>query len=110
MNTADDQNAPRRVAVFAALAAAMCAMATGYSLVELPASGPAAGALPQDSLLIRINTADSPTLQLLPGIGPALADRIIAARTTRPFADADDLERVPGIGPRTIDKLRPHAK
>ena len=48
-----------------------------------------------------INTANRDELILLPGIGPALADRIIAERATGgPFADLVDLQRVRGIGPR----------
>lgn len=54
-----------------------------------------------------LNRADVASLQALPGIGPALADRIVEARRQRPFADVDDLQRVAGIGPATVDRLRP---
>lgn len=50
-----------------------------------------------------INTAGSEELQGLPGIGPALATAIIAAR---PFAGVDDLMRVPGIGPKRLAAVR----
>jgi competence protein ComEA len=53
---------------------------------------------------IDINTASEPELQRLPGIGPAMAKRIMEAR---PFTSVDDLDRVRGIGPATMDKLRP---
>jgi competence protein ComEA len=52
---------------------------------------------------VRLNEADAEALIRLPGIGPALARRIVAAR---PFARVDDLLRVPGIGPKTLAALR----
>lgn len=59
---------------------------------------------------IDINSAGVSELQLLPGIGPALAARIIAERDERgAFATLDDLTRVEGVGPRTISALRPFA-
>lgn len=54
---------------------------------------------------IDINQADTAELEGLPGIGPSLAARVIAAR---PFATVDDLAEVRGIGPATLDRLRPH--
>lgn len=57
----------------------------------------------------RINphTADARALDSLPGVGPALARRIIAARAAglviqRP----EDLLRVRGIGPATLARMR----
>ena len=50
-----------------------------------------------------INTAGSEELQGLPGIGPALAAAIIAAR---PFSTVDALTRVPGIGPKRVAAVR----
>ena len=51
-----------------------------------------------------VNSASTEELQNVPGIGPVLADRIIAAR---PFKSADDLKNVKGIGAKTYEKLRP---
>ncbi|MCS7270814.1 MAG: helix-hairpin-helix domain-containing protein, partial [Gemmataceae bacterium] len=56
---------------------------------------------------IHLNRASSGELQRLPSIGPVLAQRIIAARSERPFQRVEDLLRVPGIGPKTLEKLRP---
>src|SRR5262249_51642022 len=57
---------------------------------------------------VNINTATAPQLELLPGIGPRLAERIIDDRTAHgPFKRIDDLDRVKGIGPQTLQKLRP---
>ena len=54
------------------------------------------------------NKASLAELQTLPGVGPALSERIIEARSERPFRNADDLDRVKGIGPAKLEKLRPH--
>ena len=48
------------------------------------------------------NREPSDVLQLLPGIGPARADAIIAAR---PICSLADLDRVPGIGGATLRAL-----
>jgi competence protein ComEA len=53
---------------------------------------------------VDVNTASERLLTTLPGVGPATAARIIAAR---PFHRIDDLLRVRGIGPRRLEALRP---
>jgi competence protein ComEA len=57
---------------------------------------------------VDLNAADAAELTRLPGIGPALAARIVASRAADgPFRSADDLARVAGIGPATVERLRP---
>ena len=57
---------------------------------------------------VEINSASALELELLPGIGPGLAQRLVEDRRDRgPFSDVQDMDRVPGIGPRTIERLRP---
>lgn len=57
---------------------------------------------------ININAASSAELESLPGIGPALAGRILADREANgPFKTVEDLDRVRGIGPKTLERLRP---
>jgi competence protein ComEA len=52
--------------------------------------------------------ADAEDWERLPGIGPALAGRIIADREANgPFRSPEALLRVPGIGPRTLARIRP---
>ena len=73
------------------------------------ASGTTSETTPVPFDLVDLNRADLENLQQLPGIGPALAERILTAREERLFTSLDDLERVPGIGPATVRRLRPHA-
>ncbi len=55
---------------------------------------------------ININTADASTLQALPGIGPATAERIIAYRETNgPFQKNSEIMNVEGIGEQTYENL-----
>jgi len=63
-----------------------------------------------DTLLqrIRVNNASAAELEQLPGIGPALARRIISYRETHgSFQSLQDLGHVRGIGSKTLDRLRP---
>ena len=63
---------------------------------------------PWPSLVVDANTVPVPVLEALPGLGPALAGRIVAARQDRPFASLADLDRrVKGIGPVKASGLAP---
>lgn len=53
--------------------------------------------------LVPINTATQGQLESLPGIGPVLAQRIIAAR---PYRSLQDLDRVPGLGAGKLAVLK----
>ena len=59
---------------------------------------------------VNLNTATIEELEKLPGIGEALAARIIADRAENgPYASIDDVTRVSGIGPATVDGFRERA-
>lgn len=58
---------------------------------------------------LNINTADAAALETLPGVGPALAQRIVAYREAHgPFTAVEDLLNVPGIGEKKLAQLREH--
>lgn len=60
--------------------------------------------------LIDLNSASAAELEMLPGIGPTLAQRIVDDREANgAFASVEGLQRVRGIGPRTVEKIAPMA-
>ena len=55
---------------------------------------------------VHLQTATAAELELMPGIGPKMSQRIIAYRETHTLKTADDLDGVFGIGTRKIEHLR----
>lgn len=57
--------------------------------------------------LININTADSKTLQEIPGVGPVTADKIVDYRSNNGrFNSPEELKNVSGIGEKTFEKIK----
>ncbi len=56
---------------------------------------------------VNINHADKGELDTLPGVGPALAERIIEYRQANgSFSSIDELKNVPGIGSSKFEKMK----
>jgi len=59
--------------------------------------------------LIDPNTATAEQLDRLPGVGPAIAARILADRAANgPYRAPEDLLRVKGVGPALLARLAPY--
>ena len=61
------------------------------------------------SLPIDLNRATAEDLDAIPGLGPALAKRIVEYRQAHgAFKKVEDLQVVSGMGPRNLEKLKPY--
>ncbi len=77
------------------------------ALMRAPHSAPEPAAT---GATIDLNTATAAEMDALPGIGPALAERVVAHRAQHGrFRSVDELEKVPGIGPSLVARVRARA-
>lgn len=94
--------------------------ASGPIVTELPAAAPVVATAPTVSApsaapvaakppaKINVNTASQAELELLPGVGPKLAQRILDDRAKNGnYKSLKDLDRVSGIGVKTLERLAP---
>lgn len=103
--TADGRNGPRWpvAAVAAATTVASLAMLAGGREIRPPT--------PLTPRTIDLDRADAVDLELLPGIGPSLAARIVSDRAANgPFGSPEALTRVRGVGPAIVEGIQPHVR
>jgi competence protein ComEA len=80
--------------------------------IHVPARGEVAAASPgpagggPEGGPIDVNVATAEALDTLPGIGPATAAKIIAAREEQPFTSVEELGTRKVVGPATLEKIR----
>lgn len=60
--------------------------------------------------LLDPNTAPADSLELLPGVGRMIADRIVEYRATKRFEKEIDITNVQGIGAKTFERIRPYLR
>ena len=60
--------------------------------------------------IVSLTHASAEELEQLPGIGPHLAQEVIAYRQANPIHRVEDLLSVPGIGPKRLEKIRSRVK
>jgi len=98
----------RNVKRLSAATAAIAAIATLFVATAAPDAVAAAETAVKDrGVMVDVNAASAPDLEKVPGIGPALAKRIVEFREKNgPFQSLDDLLKVQGIGEKSLAKFR----
>ncbi len=90
------------VTIVLAVALAFVVFAPGYAMAGCK-NGPT-----KLEGTLNLNTATVEQLDLLPGVGPSTADKIVEYRQAHPFKSIRQLMRIKGIGKKTFERLRPY--
>ena len=93
-----------QIMILAATAAILFAIAARAD-EKFPSVPPVSAAAASGT--VNLNDANAEQLELLPGIGPTKAARIVEHRHAHPFKKLDELTKVKGIGRKTFSRLRP---
>ena len=95
-----------RLMTVGALCVAILAAGAADAQAAPPGKDPSEG---KSTSPIDLNKASENQLTEIPGIGPALAKRIIEFRDQNgDFKRVEDLLKIRGIGERSFQKIRPH--
>lgn len=95
------------VVIGSSIQAAGIASSVASSQGSNPAATAGAGAAPS-SELINLNAADEAALDTLPGVGPVMAQNILAWRQTNgSFTNIEQLQEISGIGPSRYAQIAP---
>ena len=63
------------------------------------------------SAVLDLNSADTTSLEELPGVGPVTAAKIVAWRDEHGrFSRVEELQEVDGIGPKNYAQILPHVR
>jgi len=89
--------------ILAVLLAAWVIPARGAEAQEKKSQAESKTSAQTKTVKVDVNSADSETLQTLPGVGPAIARNIIEGR---PYRKLEDLEQVKGLGKAKVDALK----
>jgi comEA protein len=109
-------NRPDPVVVAGAAAVQIPARLAENEEARLRNGAPASRAAPPPAAhgapsIIDVNRATVAELDAVPGIGPAVAQRIVDYRTTvGRFTSLEQLDSVKGIGPALLQKIQPHIR
>lgn len=104
---------PDRLRLFGALALALLTLAAATAALQSGSAEQAPAQQQREPIRHRlnVNAAEASSLELLSGIGPTLAERIITHRREHGrFRSPADLRDVRGIGPVTSEKMAPHIR
>ncbi len=78
---------------------------------QTPPTSPTEQSEPLGDGRIDINTANAAQLDMLPGVGSVIAQRIIDYREKNgPFATIEDIKNVSGIGERKFEQIKEYIK
>jgi competence protein ComEA len=98
----------RTALTLAVVAAALVASSAAVSAQDKPAAASRAAAKPASATPVNVNTATAAQFEALPGIGAAMAARIVEYRQKNgPFKKIEDLMNVRGLGEKNFLKLKP---
>jgi competence ComEA-like helix-hairpin-helix protein len=65
----------------------------------------------ETNLKVDLNYSPADSLELVPGLGPVLSQRVIDYRTQNGnFSEVDSILNVPGIGEAKLKQIRPYLK